>query len=232
MQDKSDVPIKEIALFHNDVYTWNKRAGNKVNSKMALDTAKKISKDIETYNNRLNLIVEEVKEYDEGVKNNDRIEIVDALVDILYVVLGMMTWLGIPANNILLKCTKEFTNINLTYSYKVLDTCHKYFVGKNCYLIAKLSTIIAECLILGKYYKFNMVGAIHEVCISNNSKFAKTEQEAIDTVKWYKNSKKYKDLYKYPIYTKEGNVWVIKNKPPGKKANKILKCINYSIIKS
>jgi NTP pyrophosphatase (non-canonical NTP hydrolase) len=43
----------------------------------------------------LKLIREEVKELEEAVKDNDYVETVDALVDIMYVVLGMASRIGI-----------------------------------------------------------------------------------------------------------------------------------------
>tara|TARA_Y100000590_G_scaffold467224_1_gene645441 strand:+ start:2280 stop:2837 length:558 start_codon:yes stop_codon:yes gene_type:complete len=48
---------------------------------------------------RLNLILEEVKELQEAHKNNDFVEIVDAMADILYVVYGMGASYGVPLDN-------------------------------------------------------------------------------------------------------------------------------------
>lgn len=68
------------------------------------------------------------------------------------------------------------------------------------------------------------MGLVHE---SNMSKICKTEEEAIETVEWYKD-KYSKGLQPYdnPIYKKSPNdkYWVVLNESSGK----ILKSINYN----
>jgi predicted HAD superfamily Cof-like phosphohydrolase len=46
-------------------------------------------------NLRMNLIREEVQELEEAVQNRDRVEVIDALADILYVVYGMGDCIGV-----------------------------------------------------------------------------------------------------------------------------------------
>ena len=48
---------------------------------------------------RMNLIREEMRELEEAVSNNDRVETVDALADILYVVYGMGDALGVDLDD-------------------------------------------------------------------------------------------------------------------------------------
>jgi predicted HAD superfamily Cof-like phosphohydrolase len=50
-------------------------------------------------NYRLSLINEEVQELNDAIKNKDIIETIDGLTDILYVVYGMYTTLGINADD-------------------------------------------------------------------------------------------------------------------------------------
>jgi predicted HAD superfamily Cof-like phosphohydrolase len=59
---------------------------------------------------RIELIDEEFKELKEGFKNDDLVEIADALTDILYVVYGAGHALGIPLDN----CMEEVHNSNMS----------------------------------------------------------------------------------------------------------------------
>lgn len=112
---------------------------------------------------RLKLIQEEVKELEQAIQERNFTEVIDALSDILYVVLGMGGQLG----------------INLDETFNI----------------------------------------VHE---SNMTKFCKTEQEAQETVEWYKlNEKRYKE----PAYrqSEDGKYWIVFNSD-----GKILKSINYT----
>jgi predicted HAD superfamily Cof-like phosphohydrolase len=60
---------------------------------------------------------------------------------------------------------------------------------------------------------------------SNMTKFCSSEEEAQNTVNWYKENKK--DLYDSPYYEKVDDVWVVKNRSTGK----VLKSINYQPVK-
>ena len=79
----------------NKVQVFNKLFG--------IETTEVPSKDIFTtkpklINYRLALINEEVKELNEAVESHDLIETIDALADILYVVYGAFTAIGINAD--------------------------------------------------------------------------------------------------------------------------------------
>lgn len=112
---------------------------------------------------RVNLILEEVKELQDAVKNKDMTETIDALADILFVVYGMGATMG----------------INLDKAYDIV-------------------------------YESNM------------TKLCKTEQEAIDTIEWYKANE---SRYAEPTYRKSDDqqFWIVYDKATGK----ILKNINY-----
>ena len=115
---------------------------------------------------RLSLIDEEVTELRDAIKDKDFIEIIDALADIEYVVLGAYTALGINAD-------------------KAFDIVHK----------------------------------------SNMSKLCKTEEEAQDTVEYYrKNAAKLG--YDSPNYRRsdDGIHYVVYNES----TSKILKSIKYT----
>ena len=112
---------------------------------------------------RIDLIQEELNELKDAIEKKDRIEVIDALTDILYVTYGAGVSFG--AN---------------------LDTAFKI---------------------------------VHD---SNMSKLCKTEEEAINTVEWYKNNQ---DVYDSPNYRKsnDNKYWVVYNESSGK----ILKSINF-----
>jgi predicted HAD superfamily Cof-like phosphohydrolase len=76
---------------------------------------------------------------------------------------------------------------------------------------------------VGYVCHYNLDILFEEIHRSNMSKLCNSEQEAIDTVQWYKNNQQ--DRYPQPIYEKIGNnKWVIFDKSTGKR----LKSIKYS----
>lgn len=76
---------------------------------------------------------------------------------------------------------------------------------------------------MGLYLGIDLDRSFDIVHSSNMSKLCKTEQEAIDTVEWYKQND---DRYDSPDYRKsyDGTYWVVFNSSTGK----ILKNINYT----
>ena len=127
-----------------------------------------IKDDPKTIEYRLSLITEEYKELIEAVEQNDFVETVDALSDIMYVVLGMGRAIGVDLD-------------------KAFDIVHK----------------------------------------SNMSKLCVSEEEAQQTVEWYKQqSAEGKLSYDTPNYRKsdDGKHWVVYNES----TSKILKSINYT----
>ena len=116
---------------------------------------------------KLDLIHEEVKELDDGVKDHDLRETVDALVDTLYVVYGAGIAFGIDMD-------------------KAFDLVHQ----------------------------------------SNMSKLCPTEENAKETVEWYKDRfEKGLSPYDTPDYRKDDNsgLFIVYNKSSGK----VLKSITY-----
>ena len=86
--------LKEKTNFEK-IYEFNKAFGVKTNispQKELFDTDKKL------VDYRLSLVNEEVQELNEAVKNKDFKETIDALSDILYVVYGFYTAIGIDAD--------------------------------------------------------------------------------------------------------------------------------------
>tara|TARA_B100000902_G_scaffold374515_1_gene403554 strand:+ start:9187 stop:9765 length:579 start_codon:yes stop_codon:yes gene_type:complete len=113
-------------------------------------------------NLRVKLIEEELSELKEALKNDDFVEVIDALADILYVTYGA-----------------------------------------------------------GVAWGVDLQGAFDAVHLSNMSKMCKTQNEAMDTVKWYKDNPD--KGYPSPTWKKEGKYYVVNESTTGK----VLKSINY-----
>mgnify|MGYP001209050344 CR=1 FL=1 len=87
----------------NKVGTFMKTFGQEVKSKPSF-SSNKINK------LRIDLIKEELDELQEAMKNNDLIEVADALTDILYVTYGAGHAFGIDLD----KCFEEVQNSNMS----------------------------------------------------------------------------------------------------------------------
>ena len=87
----------------NKVGTFMKTFGQEVKSKPSL-SSDKINK------LRIDLIKEELDELQEAMKNNDLLEVADALTDILYVTYGAGHAFGIDLD----KCFEEVQNSNMS----------------------------------------------------------------------------------------------------------------------
>jgi predicted HAD superfamily Cof-like phosphohydrolase len=87
----------------NKVGTFMKTFGQEVKTKPSFSTDK-----INTL--RIDLIKEELEELQEAMKNNDLLEVADALTDILYVTYGAGHAFGIDLD----KCFDEVQNSNMS----------------------------------------------------------------------------------------------------------------------
>ena len=87
----------------NKVATFMKTFGQEVKSKPSF-SSNKINK------LRIDLIKEELEELQEAMKNNDLLEVADALTDILYVTYGAGHAFGIDLD----KCFDEVQNSNMS----------------------------------------------------------------------------------------------------------------------
>lgn len=91
-----------------------------------------------------------------------------------------------------------------------------------------LSDILYVVYGMGASLGIDLNKAFDLVHKSNMSKSCSTEQEAKDTVEWYKDQyEKKQQPYDTPSYRKNGEYWVVFNKSTGK----ILKSINYQPVK-
>lgn len=208
--------------------------------------AKILETDSKLVEYRYSLIKEEVNELTEAFYNDDKKEILDALADILYVAYGFLHVLSIDINNIddynnyneqllsgeLIPTDKQIADIityfdisdylqdvsrllNNSINNKLVDTVINlvFRIIKGAYIIA-----IHEKMDLNKAFDI-----VHE---SNMSKICSSEEEAAETVEWYKQIPKDSDkYYDSPAYrqAKIPGKWIVYNES----TSKILKNINY-----
>lgn len=177
---------------------------------------------------RLSLIEEEIKELQEATSQNNHIEVIDALSDILYVVYGMGSSLGVKLINehtykINGKSSgfPEESDLNILQNYfhnLQKETRDKNFLGIQQNLMDLINTVY----IISMKLHIDINKAFDIVHNSNMSKFPETEELAQKTVDWYfKNENRY-DSPSYR-YSEISNRYVVYNKSTGK----ILKNISY-----
>lgn len=176
---------------------------------------------------RMDLITEEVQELKDAVSANDVVEIVDSLVDILYVSYGALAAFNIG------------NRIEPNLDYKILK---KPYVRLNISDIEDSYTFLVESIknkdknAVGMYLE-NLIMYCYEALVdlgidpaesfeivhqSNMSKLCVSEKECEATIKSYKNDKRYDS----PAYreSKTPGKWIVYNKS----SNKVLKSINYT----
>lgn len=207
---------------------------------------------------RLDLIEEESKELEMSIQNKDYPEILDALGDILYVVLGAADAFGFDldtkidhhlVHDLILEYELDLLPfVEVPFSRKRMDYVYETEIGE--ITLSKLhldyqkkilelrlliqkgqyDPIINLFLVLYNYlytmaYLFgvNLDQVFNLVHVSNMTKMAKTEEIAVETVKWYQKNKS--DRYDSPSYRQAVGCsgWIIYNQNSGK----ILKSIHY-----
>ena len=200
-----------------------------------------LTEDPETIKFALTLIQEECKEFTKAYSEDDKIEQLDACIDTCYVTLGMFAQMGsnmdeFHFNNPMLRkvdiedcdsydqlLKKKLQSIedmirNLDYE-SVLKTLSAMYltamaIGK------QLLKGYAEKKNINCHEAFNEV--FNEIYDNNMTKFCKSEEEAIRTVKEkYGNHPEYKT----PNYKKneKGDLWIVYNENP----SKVLKSISW-----
>jgi len=197
---------------------------------------------------RISLINEEINELLDAYKNDDIVEVVDALADILYVVYGAGLVFGIPFD---IECTAypASSNSNSNSSPSPILTLQSQKEVLDNIIINDTDTSLVKLLEHLKYTTvnrdigvfqnilYNIVNKVYEIAAqlhvpidvffdevhrSNMTKVCADEQLAIDTVAWYReNEKRYND----PCYRASicGKYYVIYDKT----TSKILKSIKY-----
>jgi hypothetical protein len=205
-------------------------------------------------NYRCDLIKEEgVTEFGNALKEKNRVEMIDAICDSLYVLYGaawtmeinidyhlkqifdfsksnFMTLKQIYLNEQNLNETSK--NIKLYELFTKIIICETEFrnvmlngKGEFDKVVTLLITMIITTYRMGIILNFDVDEAFNLVHLSNMSKLCLTEEEAQQTVdKYKKNYEESKSLYDTPYYYKKEKYYVVKNNSTGK----VLKSINYS----
>ncbi len=187
---------------------------------------------------RYNLIHEEgIVELGEALKNNDRVETMDGIADLLYVLYGACYTYDLNPDYMINKLFDDFyeqtkievfnNDYNYNYYYTILVSDIQEI--KSCLLerknIIELYSVLVKTIIdtykLGFSLRININKIFDIVHNSNMSKLCKTEEEAIKTVDFYKNEQ---TRYDSPYYYKSGEYYLVKNQSTGK----ALKSINYT----
>lgn len=209
-------------------------------------------KETDLVNFRYSLIEEEINELLYAAKQQDFIEVIDALADILYVVFGMYSVLNIDIDHELKDISESTSELcNVIYQSKDLVEAGNIFANMpivdcaikiiyNCAarlkntievkepenLAVHLTAILFSAYSAAIMFKIDIDAAFKIVHESNMSKLCSSEKEAIKTMEYYKSiSKGGKGYYDSPAY-RESNTpgkWIVFNK----NTSKILKNINY-----
>lgn len=197
---------------------------------------------------RIALIEEEILEFSDAVAQSNFVEMADALCDTLYVIYGAFHCLGLNPDNLIKPVSTYKSNVtrielfnNQTTPYAnmmatsmgiykmILMGCvneiklardtenYDLFVDSLCRLISTVYWV-------GNQLDFDLNTIFEEVQQSNMSKVCLTEEEAQQSVEWYKQNE---TRYKNPSYRKSDDpkYWVVFDA----ETSKILKSINFKL---
>lgn len=182
---------------YNSVVEFMKTFSQKVYTEKRIPTFKE-------YKLRIDLITEEISELKVAIKNDDLVEIVDALADILYVVYGAFATFGISINESLsnsdsdeyyearhggatlpdiLSAFQALSQMEVAIGEISYDTLfkqpssmtEKQFFGNICH---SLNTIVYKVYRLAMLMNVPLIACFNEVHGSNMSKVLRTEEDA------------------------------------------------------
>lgn len=162
---------------------------------------------------RISLMEEELNEFKDALKNNDLVEMADALCDLSYVINGAGHCLGINIDNILEVCKlnthtpkkldmsvnknivkekPEMINKGMELIEKHLKDFCKYST-KKYWMEMKLSLVnmLEATYRLGHHMNFNMDAMFREVHRSNMTKVCSNIEDAKESIKRYEEEKRY-----------------------------------------
>lgn len=178
---------------------------------------------------RYHLVMEEYNEFVDGLINQDPVEMLDALCDILYVVYGAFDSLGVNFDQGELKPAVIYHSynypirINLGHFKKTVEDFSRAFYEDDFIsFIESLYKIESFVHKLCRIFDFELDKAFDIVQQANMSKLCSSEEEAKESVEWYKKNE---SRYDSPAYRPSGipNKWNLYNKSTGK----ALKSINF-----
>lgn len=131
---------------------------------------------------RDNLLQEEIRELREAIVDNNRVEILDALCDIIYVATGTCNAMGI-------KHVFGFYDDKYGWWARSIDVSldELIFYSKECYCISSVITVCYELAYLFGFTLENFKTALDRVHSSNMSKFCNDIKTTERTQEFYKN---------------------------------------------
>lgn len=171
------------------------------------DTPRELTK--EEYDFRDNLLREEIRELQYAIADDNRVEILDALCDIIYVATGTCNAMGIKHD---FELDEEYYGCGFFTTEELLSDLNSYSTDDFC-----ANSIISVCYELAHHFNFtldNFKAALIRVHFSNMSKFCTDIKTAERTQEFYK--KQGIDTYieprekKFVVY-REGDGKVLKS---------------------
>ena len=219
------------------ILEFNRSFGVPIYSEKQLDIFEKNPKLVEF---RVSLINEEIQELTDAVKNKDFVEIIDALTDIEYVVLGAYVAFGINADTVynldkqldmyddycltlthtvqkdIFNTNPKMLNMLLTQMQDKLQLLKDATAAKNFdWTIRVLTNIRYVTMCMYVLIGIDPDEAFEIVHSSNMSKLCSSEEQAKETVEWYLENEKRYDSPKYRL-SDCGKYWVIFNESTSK----------------
>lgn len=173
------------------------------------DTPRELTKD--EFEFRDNLLREEIRELHEAIVDDNRVEILDALCDIIYVALGTCNSSGIKH----VFYEQDFYDPYFMDKDKEVELIYEYAINDYC-----ISSVVSVCYSVAYLYDFtldNFKTALDRVHESNMSKFCYDTKTAERTQEFY--ARQGIDTYIEP----RDKVTVIYRKGDGK----VLKNVDY-----
>ena len=133
---------------------------------------------------RQSLLTEEVEELQEALKLEDVVEQLDAICDILYILLGTSETFGIK-NGETVEDLLSLLSDNNIFSYFDYSAWMESLKDKNCDISVKYFIILRIAMHALNFSKHQIVKGFHRVHESNMTKFPKTEAEALASIQKY-----------------------------------------------
>jgi predicted HAD superfamily Cof-like phosphohydrolase len=182
--------------------------------------------------NCLKLIREEFTELKTAVEEWNLLETIDGLADLLYVAYGMACRLGVnlglygpPLDGLFLPSwVPNETVRRIGVGIEKIEIWATNITEPFESLKDILKNIVMMCYGFSRWLKVNMDEVFDEVHRNNMSKLCLTEQEARDTVEWYRSNPQFGFDSPYYRLTPDSKKYVVCNSTTGK----VLKSIRYT----
>lgn len=171
---------------------------------------------------RYNLYIEEVQELKDAIEANDRVEQLDALCDILYIVMGTANSMGMDTQDL----QDKIGFVHSPFVKSIDDQIRSEGTGALVANLEELNVKEVGAAVIGVFVLTRLLSftpgtfneAFRRVHVSNMSKFCRSEQEARETIDSYIQNGV--DTF----WVQQGDWYVVLRRSD----NKVLKSINYN----